>query len=54
MNQELLQFEEKQSCFRGSAKINLNHLQFENGNSGPLYLNPKNISHFKFFGLKAV
>lgn len=39
MNQDLLQFEEKQSCFRGSAKINLNHLQFENGNfgnSGPL------------------
>lgn len=45
MNQKLLQFEEKQSCFCRSAKINLKYLQFENGNSGSLILNLKNISY---------
>lgn len=44
MNQELLQFKQKQSCFHGSAKINLKYLQFKNRNFRPLFLNLKNIS----------
>lgn len=40
---ELQRFEEKQSCFRGSAKIKLKHLQFETENPELLVLDPENV-----------
>lgn len=40
-NEELRKFEKKQSCFRGSAKIHLKHINFE---CDDLYLDPKNVA----------
>lgn len=43
---QVRRFEEKQSCFRGSAKIHLKHLKYENvvKEDDRLFLDPKNIA----------
>lgn len=45
-DEQLRRFEEKQTCFRGSARIHLKHLRFEDftEDQNRLFLDPKNVA----------